>query len=166
MTSAPSSGTLIAILPCNDLDASERFYNRLGFVRRVESVDPDYRILSNGAGGHLHLTSAEKGWLMPGRNPFRPLSSISKMSTVWPLRYRTYAREDADQRTSPGECMNLHFLTRMRRACARRLAVSLPTNSQQLSSRRSVLGTTRTSRSLLRMSVHWGDAVLPTLRSK
>jgi hypothetical protein len=36
MTSAPPSGTLVTILPCNDLDASERFYNRLGFVRRVE----------------------------------------------------------------------------------------------------------------------------------
>jgi catechol 2,3-dioxygenase-like lactoylglutathione lyase family enzyme len=70
MTSAPSSGTLIAILPCNDLDASERFYNRLGFERRVEAGYPDYRILSNGTGGHLHLTSAEKGWLVPGRNPF------------------------------------------------------------------------------------------------
>jgi catechol 2,3-dioxygenase-like lactoylglutathione lyase family enzyme len=70
MTSAPSSGSLVAILPCNDLDASERFYSRLGFVRRTESGDPNYRILSNSAGGHLHLTSAEKGWLVPGRNPF------------------------------------------------------------------------------------------------
>src|SRR4029453_3594598 len=70
MTSPPSSGTLVAILPCNDLDASERFYIRLGFVRRVESGDPDYRILSNSAGGHLHLTRAEKGWLVPGRNAF------------------------------------------------------------------------------------------------
>src|SRR6266480_1563109 len=69
MTGTPSSGTLITILPCNDLDASERFYKRLGFVRRVESGDPDYRILSNSAGGHLHLTRAEKGWLVPGRNP-------------------------------------------------------------------------------------------------
>ena len=67
---APSSGTLVAILPCNDLDASERFYNCLGFVRRVESGDPDYRILSNSAGGHLHLMRAEKGWLVPGRNAF------------------------------------------------------------------------------------------------
>jgi hypothetical protein len=40
------------------------------------------------------------------------------MSTVWPLGYRTYAPEDADQRTSPEECMNLQFLTRMRRLCA------------------------------------------------
>jgi catechol 2,3-dioxygenase-like lactoylglutathione lyase family enzyme len=70
MTSAPSSGTLVTILPCNDLDDSERFYNRLRFVRRAESGDPDYRILSNRAGGHLHLTRAEKGWLVPGRNPF------------------------------------------------------------------------------------------------
>jgi len=27
------SHALIAILPCNDLDASEAFYNRLGFTR-------------------------------------------------------------------------------------------------------------------------------------
>ena len=67
---APSSGTLVAILPCNDLDASERFYNCLGFVRRVESGDPGYRILFNSVGGHLHLTRAEKGWLVPGRNAF------------------------------------------------------------------------------------------------
>src|SRR5262249_60927302 len=70
MTGAPSSGTLVTILPCNDVDASERFYSRLGFVRRVESGDPDYRILSNSAGGHLNLTKAEKGWLVPGQNPF------------------------------------------------------------------------------------------------
>jgi hypothetical protein len=32
--SGPSpSGTLTAILPCNDLDVPERFYNRLGFTR-------------------------------------------------------------------------------------------------------------------------------------
>jgi hypothetical protein len=27
------SGTVIAILPCNNLDVSERFYRRLGFAR-------------------------------------------------------------------------------------------------------------------------------------
>src|SRR5262245_7970283 len=70
MTSPPSSGTIVAILPCNDLDVSERFYNRLGFVRRRESGDPDYRILSNGAGGNLHLTRAATGWLVRGQNPF------------------------------------------------------------------------------------------------
>src|ERR1700757_2450425 len=70
MSGTPSAGTLIAILPCNDLDASERFYIRLGFVRRVESGDTDYRILANRSGGHLHLTISEQGWLVPGRNPF------------------------------------------------------------------------------------------------
>jgi catechol 2,3-dioxygenase-like lactoylglutathione lyase family enzyme len=66
------SGTVIAILPCNDLDASERFYGRLGFTRndRPAPGEPDtYRILSNGK-GQLHLTDAVEGWLVPGRNPF------------------------------------------------------------------------------------------------
>lgn len=69
------SGCLIAILPCNDLDASERFYDRLGFARSEDrasmSNESDrYRILSNGRGGLLHLTDAVEGWLVPGRNPF------------------------------------------------------------------------------------------------
>lgn len=68
------SGCLIAILPCNDLDASERFYDRLGFARSEDrasmSNESDrYRILSNGRGGLLHLTDAVEGWLVPGRNP-------------------------------------------------------------------------------------------------
>jgi predicted lactoylglutathione lyase len=66
---------LTAILPCNDLDASEAFYNRLGFSRPQEdrpSPDEadDYRILSDGKGGHLHLNPAVPGWLIPGKSPF------------------------------------------------------------------------------------------------
>lgn len=69
------SGSLVAILPCNNLDASERFYARLGFVRpdseRPAPGEADtYRMLSNGQGGYLHLTDAVEGWLVPGRNPF------------------------------------------------------------------------------------------------
>ena len=69
------SGTLVAILPCNDLDASERFYIRLGFARldseRPAAGEEDtYRMLSNGQGGFLHLTDAVEGWLVPGQNPF------------------------------------------------------------------------------------------------
>ena len=66
------SGTVIAILPCNNLDASERFYGRLGFVRaegRSSEELASYRILENGK-GRLHLTEAADGWLVPGRNPF------------------------------------------------------------------------------------------------
>jgi catechol 2,3-dioxygenase-like lactoylglutathione lyase family enzyme len=75
MNSANLSGLLVAILPCNDLDASERFYNRLGFARpdgeRPAAGEPDtYRMLSNGSGGYLHLTDAVEGWLVPGQNPF------------------------------------------------------------------------------------------------
>jgi catechol 2,3-dioxygenase-like lactoylglutathione lyase family enzyme len=75
MTSSTPSGVLTAILPCNNLDASERFYRRLGFTRiesdRPSPGEPDtYRLLSNGKGGFLHLTGAVEGWLVPGRNPF------------------------------------------------------------------------------------------------
>jgi catechol 2,3-dioxygenase-like lactoylglutathione lyase family enzyme len=66
---------LAAILPCNDLDASEAFYRRLGFTRLPEEFPPPgadggYRILRAAAGPCLHLTRAAQGWLIPGRNPF------------------------------------------------------------------------------------------------
>ena len=67
MTSFAPSGVLTAILSCNDLDASERFYSRLGFVRthRPAPGEADsYRLLSNGSGGYLHLTDAVGGWLV------------------------------------------------------------------------------------------------------
>lgn len=66
---------LIAILPCNNLDNSEAFYNRLGFQRpagnqTTTSAEDTYRILEDGKGGSLHLTDAVTGWLIPGQNPF------------------------------------------------------------------------------------------------
>jgi catechol 2,3-dioxygenase-like lactoylglutathione lyase family enzyme len=71
----PSSGSVIAILPSNDLDRSEQFYSRLGFTRvdREKTATGEantYRILTNRTGGSLHLTAAEDGWLVPGKNPF------------------------------------------------------------------------------------------------
>ncbi len=70
----PPSHALTAILPCNDLDASELFYERLGFMRTDGSKPPEgddtYRILSDRKGGNLHLTKAVEGWLIRGRNPF------------------------------------------------------------------------------------------------
>jgi predicted lactoylglutathione lyase len=65
----PRAHALTAILPCNDLDASEAFYAKLGFVRQAGG-DANYRMLSDGKGGEIHLTAAVKGWLVPGRNPF------------------------------------------------------------------------------------------------
>jgi len=66
---------MVAILPCNDLDASEAFYNRLGFSRvRRDGPPPEWesnhRILTDGKGGELHLTDSVEDWLVPGRNPF------------------------------------------------------------------------------------------------
>jgi hypothetical protein len=66
---------LTAILPCNDLDASEAFYHRLGFTRPdadrpASGADDTYRMLADGKGGYLHLTDAVPGWLVPGSNPF------------------------------------------------------------------------------------------------
>jgi predicted lactoylglutathione lyase len=70
--SPPPSERLVAILPCNDLDVSERFYGWLGFVRpKGNTAEGDtYRMLSNGKGASLHLTTAVEGWLVAGRNPF------------------------------------------------------------------------------------------------
>jgi catechol 2,3-dioxygenase-like lactoylglutathione lyase family enzyme len=58
---------MIAILPCNDLEASEAFYRRLG-LRRIAGQG-DYRILADSEGAELHLTLAPEGWLVPGSNP-------------------------------------------------------------------------------------------------
>jgi len=45
---------LTAILPCNDLDAAEAFFARLGFRRGQGSLD-EYRMLSDELGGSIHL---------------------------------------------------------------------------------------------------------------
>jgi hypothetical protein len=60
---------LTAILPCNDLDAAEAFFSRLGFKRDPGRRD-EYRMLSDGLGGFIHLNRAVQGWLQAGRNPF------------------------------------------------------------------------------------------------
>jgi hypothetical protein len=64
----PSFIGLSAILPRNNLDASEAFYAKAGFVRM--NKDAEYRVFSDGKSAELHLTPAVKGWLIPGRNPF------------------------------------------------------------------------------------------------
>jgi hypothetical protein len=59
-----------AIIPCNDLDAAEAWWNRLGYARPPEQDYDDYRMLQDGAGGHVHLNKAVEGWVRPGENPF------------------------------------------------------------------------------------------------
>ena len=60
---------LTAILPCTDLDAAQAFFERLGFSLDAGSPD-EYRMMSDGVGGFIHLTIAVEGWLQAGRNPF------------------------------------------------------------------------------------------------
>lgn len=61
-----ASHHVVAILPYNDLEATQAFYERLGFTLRADHGY--YRILADGRGWHLHLRSAEPGWVRPERN--------------------------------------------------------------------------------------------------
>lgn len=54
------------ILPCNDVDATQAFYERLGFT--VTGGDSGFRILTDGQGWQLALRLAEPGWVIPDRN--------------------------------------------------------------------------------------------------
>ncbi|MDC0711757.1 glyoxalase [Stigmatella sp. ncwal1] len=61
---------LVPIIPSADLDASQAFYERLGF--EVESVYPThgYRILRDAQGASVHLTGTVPGWVVPERNAY------------------------------------------------------------------------------------------------
>lgn len=86
---------LTAILPCTDLDTSERYYNRLGFFRQSakseeseksgeksenfehsqtaeneKSWESFYRIMEDGRGGFVHLRKEAEGWVKKKENPF------------------------------------------------------------------------------------------------
>lgn len=59
---------IVAIVPCNDIEASTAFYSRLGLSVRHEYGS--HRILSDGKGWVLHLSNeSPEGWVVPGRNP-------------------------------------------------------------------------------------------------
>ncbi|HEX6740957.1 MAG TPA: glyoxalase [Sphingomicrobium sp.] len=60
----------VAIIPCNDLDQTQAFYEGLGF-RSVSSPDfPGYRILRDNGGACVHLTEIDPGWVTPERNAY------------------------------------------------------------------------------------------------
>jgi hypothetical protein len=44
------------------------FYARLGF--KLDATYDNYRILSDGKGGEIHLTAAPKRWFVPHHNLF------------------------------------------------------------------------------------------------
>jgi hypothetical protein len=64
------SGSAVAIIPCNDVNAAEQWWKRLGFSCPDGGDHGDYRMLSDGAGAEVHLQPAVEGWVVPGRNPF------------------------------------------------------------------------------------------------
>jgi len=57
-----------AILPCQDLQRSTDFYERLGFT--LVSDHGHYRILSDGRGWDLHLRAEDMAALQAPHNPF------------------------------------------------------------------------------------------------
>ena len=58
----------VAIVPCDDLDASQAFYERLGFHAMSIYHHHGYRILHDARGASIHLTRVEPGSLDPERN--------------------------------------------------------------------------------------------------
>ena len=59
---------IVAIVPCNDIEASTAFYGRLGLSVRADHGN--YRILGDDNGWLLHLSSqSPERWVVPGRNP-------------------------------------------------------------------------------------------------
>lgn len=61
---------MVAIIPCDDLDQSQAFYERLGFALESDYPAHGYRILRDDAGANLHLTRTEPGWIVPERNAY------------------------------------------------------------------------------------------------
>jgi catechol 2,3-dioxygenase-like lactoylglutathione lyase family enzyme len=57
---------LSPILPCNDIDVTQAFYERLGFT--MTAGDDGFRIMADGKGWQVALRPAERGWVIPDRN--------------------------------------------------------------------------------------------------
>lgn len=95
MTNAPTT-TVTAIVPCNDLDAAEAWWNRLGFRRPAGQGYDEYRMLSDGRGGEVHLGKAVPGWVVAGRNPFGVYVSTPDVDAL--------AAAFSDDILEPGRC--------------------------------------------------------------
>ena len=60
----------VPIIPSNDLDETQAFYERLGFALTSNYVDHGYRILHDSGGASVHLTRTDPGWADPERNAY------------------------------------------------------------------------------------------------
>ena len=59
---------MIAVLPTNNLEASVKFYELLGFRLKGEDAYADYQMLIDCKGAELHLTKAPDRLLLPNKN--------------------------------------------------------------------------------------------------
>lgn len=62
--------SLVPIIPCVDLDQSQAFYERLGFVLASNYPAEGYRILRDRAGADVHLTQVDPEWVVPDRTAY------------------------------------------------------------------------------------------------
>lgn len=60
--------SIVPIVPCSDLDASQGFYEKLGFGLKSNWASFGYRILDDGTGASVHLTRVDAGSIDPKRN--------------------------------------------------------------------------------------------------
>ena len=60
----------VAIIPCNDLDQTQAFYETLGFELASNYEAQGYRILRDPGGASVHLTDIDPGWVVPDRNAY------------------------------------------------------------------------------------------------
>jgi catechol 2,3-dioxygenase-like lactoylglutathione lyase family enzyme len=58
----------VPIVPASDLDASQAFYEKLGFAATSIYPAQGYRILHDPRGASVHLTRVEPGWVEKERN--------------------------------------------------------------------------------------------------
>lgn len=59
---------MVAIVPAVDLDASQAFYERLGFRATSVFAHNGYRILHDPRGASVHLTAVPTGTVDPATN--------------------------------------------------------------------------------------------------
>ncbi|MEO6581850.1 MAG: VOC family protein [Sphingomicrobium sp.] len=62
--------SLVPIIPCNNLDESQAFYERLGFTLQSDYPAHGYRILRDGSDADVHFTHADLKWVIPERNAY------------------------------------------------------------------------------------------------
>ena len=58
----------VAIVPSEDLDRSQAFYEQLGFELTSDYPMQGYRILHDAKGASVHLSRVDPGWVDPERN--------------------------------------------------------------------------------------------------